>query len=44
MLRFPCQDYLNYLKNTKGFKKVNTISEWIRNPNNGGNIHYFWRI
>lgn len=33
MLRFPCQDYLNYLKNIKGFKKVNTISEWIRNPN-----------
>lgn len=34
MLYFPNQDYLNYLKSIKGYKRVKTIKEWIENPDN----------
>ena len=33
MLRFPNQSFLTYIKGGKGFKRVKTIEEWIKNPN-----------
>lgn len=40
MLRFSNQDYLSYLKSIKGFKKVNSIKEWVENPDNTYYIKY----
>lgn len=39
MLYFTNQNYLNHLKN-KGFKRVKTISEWLKNPENTYYLKY----